>query len=315
MLILFCALAALFFFLFCKTERAPGRKETVPSSHQVVALHSEGKFNSPSIDTIPTTSVPARMSLDDLERQSSRGDAKAACHVAAIYEQCLMLLRQYDDILAMIETKNQGASGYFEALRLRSDYCAGISINTNDAIDKWKDAAQKGSTNGMRGYVSGSSLLGISDATKYRDALREYSRSAEGFAWKLADRGDINAIIALAHAYNNGPTPAGSKLSQVVEKDQVKALAIFYYLQNSSSHMTTHSASENRVMELASRSIKKLESSLSATSIRDSAIMAGTLTKRWTAPLNYEKIFMSTLEDGTLSSAQAEDCQDEDNRN
>ncbi|PPU22839.1 hypothetical protein XarbCFBP7408_13740 [Xanthomonas arboricola pv. guizotiae] len=254
------------------------------------------------------------MSLSDMEARSKQGDATAACHVAVIYEKCLLLLRQYDDVVAMIESKNQGAAGYFEALRSRSDYCAGISINSSDAVDKWKDAAQKGNFNAMRGYVSGSAFLGISDAAEYRRAFQEYSQSAEVFAWKLADQGDVNAVLALAHAYESGPKPAGPKLSQVVKKDPTKSLAIFYYLEGVPSRTPIHSIAEDRVRELALTSIKAMESSFSASSIRASAVMAGDLQRRWTKPLNYEKLFMSTLEDGTLRPAQAEDCDGQENR-
>ncbi|MCE4364692.1 hypothetical protein [Xanthomonas hortorum] len=314
LLFLFGTAATLIIILFRSSENLPPERQSIQPSHQVIDLHSELKSDSAFGGGATASNVPARMSLSDLEMRSRRGDAVAACHVAAIYEQCLLLLRQYDDVLAMIETKNQGAAGYFEALRSRSDYCAGISINASDAIDKWKNAAQEGNLNAMRGYVSGSAFLGISDTSRYRTAFQAYSQLAEDFAWKLADQGDINAILALAHAYERGPTPAGPKLSQVVKKDPTKALAIFYYLENVPSQTPTRSIAENRVRDLALASIKTMESSLSAASIRASAIMTVDLQRRWTKPLNYEKLFMSTLEDGTLRSAQAEDCDDQENR-
>ncbi|WP_244667844.1 hypothetical protein [Xanthomonas sp. D-99] len=314
LLFLFFATVALIIFLFRDLEIFPAEQRSRQPSNQVIDVHSELKSDSAFAGAAPASNVPARMSLSDLEMRSRRGDAAAACHVAAIYEQCLLLLRQYDDVLAMIETENRGAAGYFEALRSRAEYCAGISINASDAIDKWKDAAKKGNLNAMRGYVSGSAFLGISDAAKYRTAFHAYSQLAEGFAWKLADQGDVNAMLALAHAYESGPTPAGPLLSQVVNKDPTKALAIFYYLDDVPSRTPTRSIAENRVRELALTSIKAMESSLSAASIRASALMAGDLRRRWTKPLTYEKLFMSTLEDGSLRSAQAEDCDDQENR-
>ncbi|MDV2453208.1 hypothetical protein [Xanthomonas hortorum] len=308
------ATALFLFFLFRDSKNSPPEQKSIDHPNQALNVRSKLKLNGPYASTAPINGAPARMSLSDMEMRSKRGDASAACHVAIIYEKCLLLLRQYDDVVAMIESKNQGAAGYFEALSSRSDYCAGISINSNDAVDKWKDAAQKGNLNAMKGYVSGSALLGISDTVKYRTAFQEYSQLAEGFAWKLADQGDVNAVLALAHAYESGPTPAGPKLSQVVKKDPTKALAIFYYLEDVPSRTPMHSIAENRVRDLALTSIKAMESSLSAASIRASAIMAGDLQHRWTKPLNYEKLFMSTLEDGTLSSAQAEDCDDQENQ-
>ncbi|MFL8077540.1 hypothetical protein [Xanthomonas vasicola] len=306
--------AVFLFFLFCDSKKKPPEQKSIEHPHQILDVRSELKLPSAYDGNAPVSGVPARMYLSDMEMRSKRGDATAACHVAVIYEKCLLLLRQYDDVVAMIESKNQGAAGYFEALRSRSDYCAGISINSNDAIDKWKDAAQKGNLNAIRGYISGSAFLGISDAAEYRTAFQAYSQSAEGFAWKLADQGDVNAVLALAHAYESGPTPAGPKLSQVVKKDPTKSLAIFYYLEDAPSRTPIHSIAEERVRGLALTSIKAMESSLSAASIRSSAIMASDLQRRWTKPLNYEKLFMSTLEDGTLSSAQAEDCDDQENR-
>ncbi|MCD9029057.1 hypothetical protein LDO26_12685 [Luteimonas sp. BDR2-5] len=201
---------------------------------------------------LPPSDQPLRLIHDELVARAGRGDARAACRVAAEHERCdgqrqqLRALQGQDaqqqalrERAAELPQQARDAAGAAQArtreriaaLETAIRHCEGIApADPATRARYWRQAALAGHVPSMRHYASGNAFR-FHDLMDALPALQTYRGEAEAVATRAAAQGDVASMYALAVAYSDGGTGHfRTFLAQSVTPDLAQALAWYRLL-------------------------------------------------------------------------------------
>lgn len=239
------------------------------SNAGVGALPPEGSGKD---DALPALETPLALSVDELQRRATAGDAAAACRLAAELDQCAQAARQGERYAGFLGARlsrpasseepsrlsepdddwEEVASGWAEEVDRLARHCHGVAvISPGESARLWHRAASSGSISAQRAYASGS-VFRLDDVLDSLDELKTYRSQAQPMALALAQRGDIPMALVLAYAHL--PESVGHRhalLSQVVGEDPPRAWALYEWAKSGLTRSRTeHSVRELELIEL-----------------------------------------------------------------
>jgi hypothetical protein len=186
---------------------------------------------------LPPIDAPLAGVLDSLEARARRGDARAACRLAADLSRCGGLQRRRA-MLAMrdrwqVPTDPRAAEQMVDAaarmelaLEVDEQMCAGVDAARHRTATTWLLAAARGGhVPSMAAFVGGGWMYdpGI---VHHADAVAAYAREAEAMARQVAEAGEPDVMQTLAQAFAGDPA-FPLPLAEVVKPDPVLARALF----------------------------------------------------------------------------------------
>lgn len=172
---------------------------------------------------LPALDAPLATIIDDLRKRADKGDARAACRLAAELRKC----ESQDAQLLFAERLNsnpgmgrRGPRGddrdnpegrarmeqFVNRLSDRalatSEHCAGVpQASPNEQFRYWRQAALQGHIPSMAIYGTGE-IFQQRNALSQLEDLRLYKQEAESMARRAALAGDIEATLSLSRAYS-----------------------------------------------------------------------------------------------------------------
>ncbi|WP_337053460.1 hypothetical protein [Pseudoxanthomonas sp. USHLN014] len=260
-----------------------------------------------STTPLPATGTPLRLVFDDLKRRAGNGDARAACRLAAELEQCervRLQLAQFDDMTRQQQRMLEGmeparrakAQENMERTSLArgqqllqdSEGCEGVpAMSPAQRAGLWRDAALGGSLPALTQYAVGNAFR-ARDTLQVLPQLQLYRNEAEGLALQAAERGSLQATMALAGAYSpQRDTGRRTYLAQVVTPDPSKSLAL--YLRAQQALASTQSAQAQAPMQrfragALQRNIDWLRGNMSDAQLAQADALARQWQQDWSAP-------------------------------
>lgn len=249
---------------------------------------------------LPSVDMPLGAVIDDLKRRADRGEANAACRLAAEWTYCQGLQRQLQGNEAMLRDqermavrvssaenmKRAGMSA--EALerginyaqdqvdRSRSQlaHCDGVPAPRPDEITRyWRRAALAGHLPSKRNYAVGNAFR-RDEVLDNLPALAVYRQEAVRIAREAVAQGDLRAAIALAGAYSPQNARSRTYLSQLVEPDAGEALGLLYRINDVIGRSGRYPVHANVRSELAGM-IEDLEATMSPQDVQAAGNRAG----------------------------------------
>lgn len=235
---------------------------------------------------LPPLDMPLGAVIEDLKRRADRGEAGAACRLAAEWTHCAKLESQLEGSEAALRNQErialrlaagEGAARMrvsAEAIERGIDFaqsrvdrskrelahCDGVPAARPDEITRyWRQAALAGHLPSMRNYAVGNGFR-RNEILDNLPALAVYRQEAERIARQAVDRGDLRAAIALAGAYSPLSRRNGTYLSQLVDPDAGASLALLYRIKGAIDKGPQSSPSNLR-LELAGM-IEDLETTM-----------------------------------------------------
>ena len=248
---------------------------------------------------LPSVDMPLRAVIDDLQRRADRGEANAACRLAAEWTYCRGLQRQLQASESLLRSQERRAVGFTpggsmerigvsaETLERGIDraqaqvdrnksmlaHCDGVPAPRSDEITRyWRKAALAGHLPSMRNYAVGNAFR-RDEVLDNLPALAVYRQEAAGIARQAADRGDLRAAIALAGAYSPLNAVNRTFLAQLVEPDAMESLVLLYRINDAIGRSAGPRVHENVRSELAGM-IEELEAMLSPQDVQGAATRA-----------------------------------------
>lgn len=243
---------------------------------------------------LPPVDMPLSAVIDDLKHRADRGEANAACRLAAEWTYCRGLQKQLQGNEFMLrdqenravritsggDLKRMGVSAeslerginYAQAQVDRSKsllvHCAGVQAPRPDEVPRyWRRAALAGHLPSMRNYAVGNAFR-REEFLDNLPALSVYRQEAVRIAKEAVGRGDVRSAIALAGAYSPLNARGRTYLSQIVEPNAGEALALLYRINGVIGRNGQFRVNENVGSELA-RGIEDLETIMSPQEIRE----------------------------------------------
>lgn len=275
-------------------EPAPGRAEAsgLPSAAEQVPSPVQAAGMTAN-RALPPVDVPLAQVIDDLKRRADRGEANAACRLAAEWTYCKGLqqrVQSHEYVLrtqerralrlaanpgraqagmsaGMLERGIDNAQAQLDRSRQQFAHCDGVGMPRPDEIVRyWRQAALAGHLPAMRNYAVGNAFR-RNEALDNLPALAVYRQEAVKIARAAVDRGDLRTALALAGAYSPLTVRNGTYLSQLVEPDAGEALALLYRIDDLIGRSDLSKAQPDLRPDLAI-SIEELEAAMSPQDIR-----------------------------------------------
>lgn len=201
---------------------------------------------------LPPPGQPLRLVAADLRARADRGDARAACRLAAEAMYCdgawlaaREAERSAQRVLAHVakmpvdagtRERVRGQQAAAEAnLAATEARCGGVDpLDPAERVHYWRQAALAGHPAAMRHYAVGNAFR-WRDVVEVAPQLDIYRREAESVATRAARAGDLDLAIALGLAYlGTRDDPSWRPfLAQVLRPDPARALA---WLQAARAH-------------------------------------------------------------------------------
>ncbi|PJJ97540.1 hypothetical protein CO641_11315 [Lysobacteraceae bacterium NML91-0213] len=201
---------------------------------------------------LPAAGQPLRLVAAELRARADRGDARAACRLAAEAMHCdgawlatREAERNAERTLAQVakmpvdastrervREQQAAAKANLAATRAR---CGGVDpLDPAERVHYWRQAALAGHPAAMRQYAVGNAFR-WRDMVEVAPQLVVYRREAESVATRAARAGDLDLAIALGLGYLGTRDDPSSRpfLAQVLRPDPARALA---WLQAARAH-------------------------------------------------------------------------------
>lgn len=251
---------------------------------------------------LPPAGTPLRLVFEGLRRRADGGDARAACRLAAELEQCERVrtqLAQVDDQLRFQQDRLQREANPDQRARLQqgidrftgargqsllqdAERCDGVpSVSPAERASLWRAAALGGSLPALTQYAVGNAFR-TRDTLQLLPQLQVYRYEAEALALQAAQRGSIQATLALAAAYSpNRDSGRRTYLAQVVGADAGKSLALYLQAQRAAA---AEGAVPPMRQAFVERRIEGLRRELDADQIARAEAQAARWRQEWAAP-------------------------------
>lgn len=272
--------------------------ETIPSVELSATLRQPAAVTV----TLPSLDAPLAKTIVELEQLAHSGHARAACRLAAELERCasVPVLRQDHDrwlaqrrrALALVsrdgtpEEIQQFGKVFERQLRRREKvvygaiaHCRGVQpVSALERIQHWRRAALLGDATAIRQYGSGR-VFNWGDILDTSAALPAYRAEAEDMMTSLARSGDLEATLLLAAAYSPLSVQWPSLLSQVVEHDGARSLALYRRALSAVRDIDSHQA--RKLESDISHQIDQLENNLSPQDLHRAVPLQIQLRGQW----------------------------------
>ena len=247
---------------------------------------------------LPPVEMPLRETLADLQRRADGGEAGAACRLAAEWTYCQGLdsrLRRDEASLRANERmaerltsmpQHTGRQVPVEALERSLDraqaqadrsreqlqHCQDVTLPKPSEVARyWRQAALAGHLPSMRNYAVGNAFR-RNQVLDNLPALEVYRQEALKIAEAAIARGDLPTAVALAGAYSPLNSREGTYLSQLVDDDAGKSLALLYRI-NAAASNDSAPARRGRQMDLAG-AIEDLEAIMTPEAVQQARVQA-----------------------------------------
>ena len=247
---------------------------------------------------LPPVETPLRDTLADLQRRADRGEAGAACRLAAEWTYCQGLdsrmrrdeasLRANERMAERLTSMPQhtGRQVPVEALERSLDraqaqadrsreqlqHCQDVTLPKPSEVARyWRQAALAGHLPSMRNYAVGNAFR-RNQVLDNLPALEVYRQEALKIAEAAIARGDLPTAVALAGAYSPLNSREGTYLSQLVDDDAGKSLALLYRI-NAAAGNDSAPARRGRQMDLAG-AIEDLEAMMTPEAVQQARTQA-----------------------------------------
>lgn len=201
---------------------------------------------------LPPLDTPLRLTASELASRAARGDAPAACRLAAEYEWCDALGRERANAARLVERlpppdrdrpaapdpfadRRQAAQVDLDAAEERfARHCAGAPVlGAARRVGYWRQAALQGHPAALRHYAVGNAFR-FHDLLDALPELERYRREAGTLALRGANAGDPAMMYVLAMAHAEGSDGQYRPfLAQTLSPDAGRALVWFRRLQDS----------------------------------------------------------------------------------
>ncbi|WP_298576936.1 hypothetical protein [uncultured Luteimonas sp.] len=198
---------------------------------------------------LPPLDAPLRVVASELASRAARGDARAACRLAAEYEWCDALGRARSMAAArvaqlppleagrrgpdLLADQRQAAEVALDSAEGRfSQHCADAPpLHAARRVGYWRQAALRGHPAALRHYAIGNAFR-FNDLLDALPELERYRREAGALALRSANAGDPAMMYALAMAHAEGSDGRYRPfLAQTLPPDAGRALVWFRRLQ------------------------------------------------------------------------------------
>lgn len=250
----------------------PERVSSAPHAAPPISELAERIGNPPSFAPLPLLGTPFHLAADDLIQAARRGDATAACRLAAGYTHCFQLVRARQELATWLDTREsvmraaqrQPASGGdsspsrgseqvvvidrsespregFEAqlanresrIAALEQQCGAEPVPDASEIARlWRQSAEAGNVLSARQYLSGQHLDRAQIAL-LAEEIAAFRATALPLAWHFAKQGDPAMMLLLADAYSPDIPTDWRPLAQITEKDRATALALYRQAERS----------------------------------------------------------------------------------
>ena len=305
------------------------------------ALPAQAETNATGVATVPSARVPDRPlpavdaplrdTIADLKRRADQGEAGAACRLAAEWTYCrglqmrvraseLLLSRAEQGVLRLSDQPESGRrSGSIERLAARVDeaqrrlddskaqqlHCEGVPVPRSDEVSRyWRNAAHAGHLPAMRNYAVGNAFR-RDQVLDNLSALAIYKQEAVGIAEAAVARGDLATAMALAAAYSPLNPREDSYLSQVVDDDPDKALALLYRIRDAVASVESDESQRSLGRELSGM-VEDLEATMPPTAIQQARANAANAPRLSATGLGTRRRF--SVAAGYVGDVQREEC-------
>lgn len=181
--------------------------------------------------------------IKELRARAQRGDARAACQLAAELDFCADAESRMNSLSRAIAvmkvipgdhpTKQGSLDELHNSIIESKQYCAAIDNSPQERIANWRLAASRGHVPSMLQYASGA-VFGRNDMLSTLDELKSYRDIAPSLMERAAATGNLDAHLMLARAYApnwSGPDTTALFRQTVSNKSAAKALAHFLIAQ------------------------------------------------------------------------------------
>jgi hypothetical protein len=234
------AAAIMFLLLGCNAENKSQSLVGVDEKYQI---ESEASSRHEVTSGGQFAPLPRGNNLQDtvkeLRLRAQRGDARAACQLAAELDFCADAERRMSSLSRAIAVmkaspgdnpaKQRGLDELHNSIIESRQYCTAIYSSPQERIANWRLAATRGHVPSMLHYASGAGF-GRDDLLSTLDEMKTYRRIAPGLMERVAATGNLDAHLMLGRAYApnwSGPDDTPLFRQSVQTKDAAKALAHF----------------------------------------------------------------------------------------
>lgn len=284
---------------------------------------------------LPPLEAPFDSVFADLSRRAKAGDAQAACRLAAEFDLCerrrQRLAQLQASIQAIASTPTGGSRGprtpdaqrrmqdrrqrmladfglQSDALLRDLEQCARVPPATPAQRTAWWRAAALG------GHLPSLTQYAVGNGFRWREmlqnlpALQTYRVEAEALARRAAAAGDVQATLALAHAYasSNQDNARRSMLAQVVQPDDAEALAM--YRRVAAQRAGDERPVAKTMLRSLERSIRTLQSDMTDAQQRDAAALAARFDREWQPPATRGALPPAAATRGAVGDLNRAEC-------
>ncbi len=250
---------------------------------------------------LPSRDIPFHLVVDDLKRRAAKGEAAAGCRLAAEYLHCSQMperrdamdrwLGESDKARAFWEANNdtEAAARFDDVMAERQQtlaalaaHCQGVVVPTSaEMVGLWRDSAVAGNPAALKQYASGNAfrwntlLEALPELTRYR-------QEAGRMATIAAERGDFDMLLSLAAAYHPQPQGGRSLLTQALQPDEARSLALYRRVE---SVLADDGSRQKPLGRQVRERIERLEMRLSQAELMRADAIARSELAAWRTPV------------------------------